>query len=340
MRNKQTKKMAAALIVLVIAVGAYIGMSVWNKAESEKEAAKNASIDFLDVTEDDIQKFSYEYNGETITFVKEDGTWYLESDKNFPVKQSTIEGKLSSAASTTASRKIEISEDKLADYGLDEPVNRITVTDSRGTETIMEIGDQNSTSSEYYCRLNESNQVYMVSSSLNTMMSFDIYTVADMADFPDFDMDSIKELTVDDGTDVRSLDPDDDYEAYSAISGLYYMSHVNYDAQDMSEYGLDAPQYTVTVRYLEEPEEESAESESADTQENAGDTDGSETGEAQETEETYDEDDLVTVILYIGDATENGYYVRLDGSSEVNEISADNVTSIVTEPEAEESETA
>ena len=40
------------------------------------------------------------------------------------------------------------------------------------------------------------------------------------------------------------------------------------------------------------------------TQENAGDTDGSETGEAQETEETYDEDDLVTVILYIGDATE------------------------------------
>ena len=333
MKNKQTKKITAALIVLVIAVGAYYGISAWNKAEAQKEEEQDAGIRLMDVTGDDITAFSYVYNGETIAFVREDGTWYLDSDREFPVKQTTIEGKLDSVASTEASRQIEISEDSLADYGLDEPVNRITVTDSEGRETIMEIGDQNGTSSEYYCRLNESNQVYMVSSSLNTMLSFDIYTAVEMADFPDFSMDSIKEFTVDDGASVKSLDSEDDYEAYSAISGMYYASHINYNAQDLSQYGLDDPQYTVTIRYLEETEEETGETE-AENAETEAESGEEETGE---TEETWDEDDLVTLILYIGDATDDGYYVRLEGSTEVNEISADNMESIVALEETSES---
>lgn len=330
MKNRQAMKMTAAVIVLVIVVAAYFGISMWNKSEADKEEAENASIELLDITADDIDKFSYEYNGETITFVKEDGTWYLDSDRDFPVKQTSIEGKLSSVASTTASREIEISEDNLADYGLDEPVNTITVTDNNGNETIFEIGDQNGTSSEYYCRLNESNKVYMISSSLDSMMSFDVYTVADMSTFPTISSDSIKELTVDDGNQSKVLDKDEDSSAFTAISSLYYTNQIDYDCEDMSKYGLDEPQYTVTIKYLEETEDETEEdtdTQAADETETLSD-ETSETGDTEETEETYDEADLTTVTLYIGDSTDSGYYVRVDDSTEVHMISSDDVENI------------
>lgn len=329
MKNRQTMKMTAAVIVLVLAVAAYFGISMWNKSEADKEEAENASIQLMDLTEDDIAAFSYQYNGETITFVKEDGTWYLDSDREFPVKQSSIEGKLSSVASTTASREIEISEDNLSDYGLDEPVNTITVTDSEGNKTILEIGDQNGTSSEYYCRLNESNKVYMISSSLDSMMSFDVYTVADMSSFPSISSDSIKELTVSDKNQSKTLDSDDDSSAFTTISSLYYTNQIDYNCEDMSEYGLDQPQYTVTIKYLEETEDET-ESDTQAEEDEVIEEDTSETDETvEETEETYDEEDLTTVVLYIGSSTDNGYYVRVDDSTEVHMISSDDVESLV-----------
>ncbi|HIQ99665.1 MAG TPA: DUF4340 domain-containing protein [Candidatus Scybalocola faecavium] len=343
MKNKQTVKLAAALIVLVAAVGIYFGMSMWNRAEEEQEAAQDSSIELLSITSDDVTAFSYEYEGETYAFVKEDGTWYYEGDKDFPVKQTSITGKLSSAVSTTASREIEISEDKLADYGLDDPVNTISITDSEGNETVFEIGDSNATTGEYYCRLNSSNKVYMISSTLNTMMSFDLYSVVDMEDFPTLAVDSIKEVTVNDGNEVRSLDSSEDYIAFSALSTLTYDSHVDYDCEDLSQYGLDAPQYVVTIGYLEETEDET-ESETSETEaesETQAADETSDTEETEETEETYDPADLTTYVLSIGNATEDGsaYYVRLGNSTEVNLISADNVETIIAADEETEAST-
>ena len=312
MKNKQTVKMAAALIVLVAAIGIYFGMSMWNKSEEEQAVAESAETEILSISGEDVTAFSYVYNDETYKFVKEDGTWYYDSDRNFPVDQSTIEGKLSSAVSTTFSREIEISEDNLADYGLDSPVNTITITDSDGNETVFEIGDSNATTGEYYCRLNSGSTVYMISSTLNSTMSFELYSVADMEDFPSMNQDEVKEVTINDGSEVRSLDAEEDADVFSAVSNLTYEAHVDYDCDDLSQYGLDAPQYVITIGYLEE------------------------------TEETYDPADLTTYVLSVGNATEDGasYYVRLGSSREVNLISAADLESIITVQETEETDAA
>ncbi len=312
MKNKQTVKMAAALIVLVAAIGIYFGMSMWNKSEEEQAVAESAETEILSISGADVTAFSYVYNDETYKFVKEDGTWYYDSDRNFPVDQSTIEGKLSSAVSTTFSREIEISEDNLADYGLDSPVNTITITDSDGNETVFEIGDSNATTGEYYCRLNSGSTVYMISSTLNSTMSFELYSVADMEDFPSMNQDEVKEVTINDGSEVRSLDAEEDADVFSAVSSLTYEAHVDYDCDDLSQYGLDAPQYVITIGYLEE------------------------------TEETYDPADLTTYVLSVGNATEDGasYYVRLGSSTEVNLISAADLESIITVQETEETDAA
>lgn len=338
-KNKQTMKMAAAIIVLVAAAGVYFGTSAWNRASQEQEAAsEDTSTDITSLSSDDVTQFSYVYNGETYTFVKEDGTWYYDADREFPVNQSSIDGKLSSALSTTASRVIEISEDNLSDYGLDEPSNVISFTDSEGNETVFEIGTDNGTTGEYYCRLGDTQTVYMISSSLSTMMSFNIYTVADMESFPSIASDDIKTITVDGGTESRNLDADDDASAFSTISTLSYSAHVDYDCEDMSVYGLDDPQYLVTIKYLEDSgesaDETSAETSSEETdqtQEIQTDETEAETEETSgDEEETYDENQLSIIYLNIGDATDDGYYyVNLSGSTEVHLLTADTVSSIV-----------
>ena len=154
----------------------------------------------------------------------------------------------------------------------------------------------------------------MISSSLDSMMSFDIYTVADMSTFPEISSDSIKELTVEDAEGTKTLDKEENASAFSAIGSLYYTSQVDYNCEDMSKYGLDEPAYTVTIKYLEEAEEESPKAQKRphkppDAAAESGET-SDETGESgetlEETEETYDEADLTTVVLYIGSASDSG----------------------------------
>ena len=223
MKNKQTLKLAAAVVVLAVVIGAYFGVKYWNNTRTARaEAESDTSIALTSLTGEDITKFSYQYNDETITFVKENGTWYNADDRDFPVKQSSIEGKLSSAVSTAATRELDADDAAMTEYGLDAPENTITLTDSEGNETVFEIGDVNASTSEYYCRLNHENKVYMISSSLNSMMSFDIYTVADMESYPYVEAENIKQLSVDNGTDVKEFDPETDTAAYSAASGHYY----------------------------------------------------------------------------------------------------------------------
>ena len=169
-------------------------------------------------------------------------------------------------------------------------------------------------------------------------MSFNIYTVADMESFPSIAADNIKTITVDDGTQSRNLDADADASAFSAISTLNYSAHVDYDCEDMSVYGLDAPRYLVTIKYLETTGDSSDETESeTSSQDNdqTGDATADETvsdGEtaSRDAEETYDENQLSIIYLNIGNATDDGYYyVNLSGSKEVDLLTADTVSSIV-----------
>ena len=133
-----------------------------------------------------------------------------------------------------------------------------------------------------------------------------------MEDFPSMNQDEVKEVTINDGSEVRSLDAEEDADVFSAVSSLTYEAHVDYDCDDLSQYGLDAPQYVITIGYLEE------------------------------TEETYDPADLTTYVLSVGNATEDGasYYVRLGSSTEVNLISAADLESIITVQETEETDAA
>ncbi len=80
-----------------------------------------------DIATEDVKAFSYQYNNETLSFGKEDDTWYYEADKSIALDQDAVETLVTTAAQLTADREIKDYED-LSEYGLEAPSNTITLT--------------------------------------------------------------------------------------------------------------------------------------------------------------------------------------------------------------------
>lgn len=168
MMKRQKKQFLILVILLILCVAAYVGIRIYNQKQSEKEEAKEAAekITLTDLKSDDITAFSYQYEDQTLEFVKEEDTWYYNKDKTIPIDSSKITSMLSGILSVEATDKIT-DYDSLSDYGLDNPSNTITVTTADGTTT-LKVGSENTMLSEYYLMKDEDQTVYLSSTSVGT----------------------------------------------------------------------------------------------------------------------------------------------------------------------------
>ena len=166
--KKQKKQLIALCILLLICIVAWVGLTKWNKSQEQKkqEEEEVSKVMVTDITTEDINAFSYQYNNETLSFVKEDGTWYYEADKSISLDQDTMETLVATAAQLTAEQKIKDYED-LSEYGLDTPSNTITLTTGDGTTTLL-IGNKNDMLSQYYVKTDQSDSIYLAGSAVYT----------------------------------------------------------------------------------------------------------------------------------------------------------------------------
>lgn len=166
--KKQKKQLIALCILLLICIVAWVGLTKWNKSQEQKkqEEEETSKVTVTDVNTEDVNAFSYQYNNETLSFVKEDGTWYYEADKSISLDQDTMETLVATAAQLTAEQKIKDYED-LSEYGLDTPSNTITLTTGDGTTTLL-IGNKNDMLSQYYVKTDQSDSIYLAGSAVYT----------------------------------------------------------------------------------------------------------------------------------------------------------------------------
>ena len=86
---KQKKTMVILILILAV-LAPYMAAEGWGKKAAEKEAGAAAEkITVMDLK--NLSSFSYSNGQETMSFVKEDGTWKLEDDKEIRLNQSTVE---------------------------------------------------------------------------------------------------------------------------------------------------------------------------------------------------------------------------------------------------------
>lgn len=326
MKKKKSLKLLICLIVFVLLIALYIGMKKRDLKEEESEEASLIEVTALDT--ENITGLSFYIDNEQVSFTKKDEIWMMEEEESFPLDDSVITSILEEAATINANRKLENISD-LSEFGLENPLNIITLINSDGTITTIEIGEKNTTTNNTYISLNhEKNTIYTVSTDFTVLFPESKMDLGRGETFPAIDSSDITNITIEsqnqkvaleisDGVwyvmeeqgDRYSVDSTSVSTIETAITGCSFEKLVDYKGDNMGQYGLEEPTAIIGICYREEQQEETDD------------------GEDSEEEAVYEEKKIV---LKVGDKDKNGnYYVNLDGSKEVHTIAADTLESIL-----------
>ena len=270
----RSKKLYILLGVFVVACVATLAVT---QIAEHKEQIKNSGEPILELSSDSVQALSWEHKGETLAFHR-DETWLYDEDEKFPVSEDKINELLEQFQPLSAAFVIEEVED-FGQYGLDNPVCTIHLTTEEQSYEIK-LGDFSKMDSQRYASIGDGN-VYLVQN--DPLDQFDA-VLSDMIrhdKMPDFDQatsiqfsgaqdysvsyeeDSSNTYCAEDvyftrrGGKSLPLDTDRVDSYLRKISNLNPTNYVTYNVTDeeLTTYGLDAPELTVTVEYTPKDEE-------------------------------------------------------------------------------------
>lgn len=303
--KKKSMNLITAVAVLVVLSGAYVGVKTYVAKQEEKENAEEEEekTQVFSISSEDVQSIKFVIDKKEVTFEKNNDEWVKSDERDFPVDQDKLTEAIGSLDNVEADRVLDNVTDT-TEYGLDDPTNTITVTDKDGKETVLHVGMENESTSQYYVENGEDeSKIYVVADSVFQPFMKTLYDYAKAGTFPVIDSSTVSNVTVDENDDSYTLTKDDTTGLWniqdqdgsekadsakvssltSSIASIAYGSFVNYNCTDLSEYGLDKPYGTITIDYQEEVEVESDSSEDADT---------SEENSADEQDSTEDKEDI------------------------------------------------
>ena len=306
--KKKSMNLITAVAVLVVLSGAYVGVKTYVAKQEEKENAEEEEekTQVFSISSEDVQSIKFVIDKKEVTFEKNNDEWVKSDERDFPVDQDKLIEAIGSLNNVEADRVLDNVTDT-TEYGLDDPTNTITITDKDGKETVLHVGMENASTSQYYVENGEDeSKIYVVADSVFQPFMKTLYDYAKAGTFPVIDSSTISNVTVDENDDSYTLTKDDNTGLWniqdkdgsekadsakvssltSSIASIAYGSFVNYNCKDLSEYGLDKPYGTITINYQEEVEEKSDSSE---------DGDASEENSTDEQDTTEDKDDASAV---------------------------------------------
>ncbi|MFQ9156098.1 MAG: DUF4340 domain-containing protein [Blautia sp.] len=318
--KKKSMNLITAVAVLVVLSGAYVGVKTYVAKQEEKENAEEEEekTQVFSISSEDVQSIKFVIDKKEVTFEKNNDEWVKSDERDFPVDQDKLIEAIGSLNNVEADRVLDNVTDT-TEYGLDDPTNTITITDKDGKETVLHVGMENASTSQYYVENGEDeSKIYVVADSVFQPFMKTLYDYAKSGTFPVIDSSTISNVTVDENDDSYTLTKDDNTGLWniqdqdgsekadsakvssltSSIASIAYGSFVNYNCKDLSEYGLDKPYGTITIDYQEKVEEKSDSSEDGDVSEENS-TDEQDTTEDKKdisaTDSTEDKDDASTV---------------------------------------------
>ena len=381
---KKSAKLVSAVVVLAVLGGVYVGLNTYVTKEEKTESSSDeeSKTEVFSVKTDDIKSLEFIVDKKDTVFEKKDGSWVKKDETAFPVNQTTLDSAASAVKKIEADRVLEKVDD-LTEYGLDSPSNSVTVATADGT-TKFNIGDENTSTNQYYIsKDDEDSTVYVVDADTVSPFMKSLYDYAKGEDFPTIDSSTVKKVQVSqdkdsyileensdgatwdvstDGSDKETADTTAAGNVTSGLGSLAYDKFVDYNAEDLSKYGLDKPYATITVDYQEEvkndssdksesdseasesvtaDDKDSAEGASTDSNESissdessSGDsTDSKEAEDSSADDADSDSDKTTTVdkqiVIYVGDEADDGSrYVTVD-NKQIYTMSTDTLSAVI-----------
>ena len=318
--KKKSMNLITAVAVLVVLSGVYVGVKTYVAKQEEKENAEEEEekTQVFSISSEDVHSIKFVIDKKEVTFEKNNDEWVKSDERDFPVDQDKLIEAIGSLNNVEADRVLDNVTDT-TEYGLDDPTNTITITDKDGKETVLHVGMENASTSQYYVENGEDeSKIYVVADSVFQPFMKTLYDYAKAGTFPVIDSSTVSNVTVDENDDSYTLTKDDNTRLWdiqdqdgsekadsakvssltSSIASIAYGSFVNYNCKDLSEYGLDKPYGTITIDYQEKVEEKSDSSEDGDaSEENSTDEQGTteDKDDASTVDSTEDKDDASPV---------------------------------------------
>ena len=347
---KKSTKLVSAVVVLAVLGGVYVGLNTYVSKEEKTESSEEESkTEVFSVKTDDIKSLEFIVDKKEVTFEKKDDSWVKKDETAFPVNQTTLDSAASAIKKVEADRVLEDVED-LTEYGLDSPSNTVTVDTADGT-TKLNIGDENTSTNQYYISKDDDDStVYVVAADTVSPFMNSLYDYAQGEDFPTIDSYTVKKVQVsleensdgatwdvsgDGNSDKESADTTAAGNVTSGLGNFAFDQFVNYNAEDLSQYGLDKPYATITVDYQEKVKNNSTDStESGENDSTASESD-SESGASADTDSSSEDADSKTttvdkqLVIYVGDEAGDGSrYVTVD-NKQIYTMSTDTLSAVI-----------
>jgi hypothetical protein len=140
------KRMLTLVFVAGAAVLMIAGYFIYKAVSAPQD--KTSEIELFEAT--GISKISYVYQGEELSFVKQDGAWSYESDGSFPLNTAYLRDMENALLSVTASQTL--GGGSLEEFGLADPSCVISAVADDGREFQCELGNDNDTVNIVYVR--------------------------------------------------------------------------------------------------------------------------------------------------------------------------------------------
>lgn len=169
--KKQKIQMLVIVVILLLCIVAYFLATRYAKQQEQrdKDSETQGQVNLTVIDPDDVDAFSYIADGTTYSYTKNKDTWTCENDTSLKMDADSIATLLGNLKKITAAEAID-DYDSIADYGLDQPQNTITVTCGNETTTI-DIGDYNEMLQEYYIKVSGDDKIYLADSTLKDAFS-------------------------------------------------------------------------------------------------------------------------------------------------------------------------
>lgn len=230
-----------------------------------------------------VSKDIQEEENRIFTYDAETEVWVCAENTHIPIRQSTVKGVVRNSASVTALQVV--SEDFATDaasFGLAEPAHTVTLTMTDGNTKTLYIGSKALTGDYYYFAVEGDNQIYLIANTLVNYATRTFYDFVDAPKYPTIEENNMISVTYQDAdTDLQvyynpsdlllvdamsismwyypletegrytSAGYDQAQEFVKAVTGIYFSECVKYGVTEdmLAQYGLDAPQATLTVNY-------------------------------------------------------------------------------------------
>ena len=276
---KRGAKLAVLLVALLVLTGAWL-LAENLSGRREAELAEHAHADLIDISAgeaEDITAIAWDYFGDTASLYCEDGVWLNANDERCPVDGDAVQPLVQAVAGLQAFDEIGDVTD-FDQYGLADCAFTVIAGSADRTVT-YDIG-KTTADGAYYVRVDGADTVYTATSILAETFQIKLDDVLKLETVPQ-DIDLVTSVSVDtdagayeleyisggeevwytpaytwflldeNGEPSEPLDAGQTEALYTLATGIALTDCETWNAASLADYGLDEPQGTVRVEYLD-----------------------------------------------------------------------------------------